>query len=105
MVEIHIFGKLRRYAKKTDGENDDVIRIAPRDNETIGSLLAHAGITTEEIYTIFINHKLLAARSGMARWVGHQQVRSDPFDWNLDIAVNAGDRIGLFGRDMAALVI
>lgn len=105
MVEIHLFGKLRRYAEKTDGENNGVIRITPRDYETIESLLARAGIATEEIYTIFFNHKLLAARSGMARWIGHQQVRNDPFDWDLDVAVKAGDRIGLFGRDMAALVI
>jgi hypothetical protein len=32
-------------------------------------------------------------------------MRSNPFDWDLDIPVKAGDRIGLFGRDMSALVI
>jgi hypothetical protein len=41
----------------------------------------------------------------MASWIGHQKVRNDPFNWDLDIPVNSGDRIGLFGRDMAALVI
>ena len=41
----------------------------------------------------------------MARWLGYQQVRPDPFDWNLSTPVKPGDRIGLFGRDMAALVV
>jgi hypothetical protein len=34
-----------------------------------------------------------------------QQVHENPLEWKLDVAVKAGDRIGLFGRDMAALVV
>ena len=41
----------------------------------------------------------------MARWMGYQQVRKDPFNWDLNVAVKPSDRIGLFGRDMAALVV
>jgi hypothetical protein len=105
MVEIHLFGKLRKYAQNSDQETDYVIRISPQPDETIALLLARVGISIEEVYSIFVNRKLLATRSGMARWIGHQQVRSDPFDWDLSVPVNPGDRIGLFGRDMAALVI
>ncbi|MBW2408879.1 MAG: hypothetical protein JRF72_03705 [Deltaproteobacteria bacterium] len=105
MVEIHLFGKLRKYAKKSDRETANVIRVSPQSDETIALLLDRAGIAIEDVYSIFVNHKLLAARSGMARWIGHQKVREDPFNWDLDIPVNAGDRIGLFGRDMAALVV
>ncbi len=105
MIEIHLYGKLRKYAQNSDQENDYVIRISPQTDETIALLLARVGIAIEDVYSIFVNRKLLAARSGMARWLGHQQVRSDPFDWDLNVPVNSGDRIGLFGRDMAALVI
>ena len=105
MIKIHLFGKLRKYAKNLDQENDYVIRISPQSDETIALLLDRVGIEIEEVYSIFVNHKLLAARSGMASWIGHQKVRSDVFDWDLDIAANPGDRIGLFGRDMAALVV
>jgi hypothetical protein len=105
MVEIHLFGKLRKYAQISDQETDNVIRISPQSDETIALLLARVGIAIEDIYSIFLNHKLLAARSGMARWIGHQKVRSEVFNWDLDIPVNPGDRIGIFGRDMAALVI
>jgi len=55
--------------------------------------------------SIFINSKLLAARSAMATWIGYRQVRADPFDWNLNMAVQPADRIAIFGRDMSALVI
>ena len=105
MVEIHLYGKLRKYAQNSDQENDYVIRISPQTDETIALLLARVGIAIEDVYSIFVNRKLLAARSGMARWLGHQQVRSDPFDWDLYVPVKSGDRIGIFGRDMAALVI
>ncbi|UCG06305.1 MAG: hypothetical protein JSV83_20730 [Desulfobacterales bacterium] len=105
MVEIHLFGKLRRYAANTDTAEDYVIRMSPAADETVRSILARVGISAEEIYSIFLNRKLLAARSGMASWIGHRQIRSDPFNWDLSVPVKSGDRIGLFGRDMAALVI
>jgi hypothetical protein len=105
MVEIHLFGKLRRYAQNTDAGDDYVIKVSPRADETIESLLDRVEISIEDIYSIFFNRKLLAARSGMARWIGHRQVRTNPFDWDLNVPVKSGDRIGLFGRDMAALVV
>jgi len=48
---------------------------------------------------------LLATRSAMAYWMRYQQVHKDPLEWKLDIPVKQGDRVGLFGKDMAALVI
>jgi hypothetical protein len=54
---------------------------------------------------VFLNHKLLATRSAMARWLQYRQVRSNPFDWDLTVPIQSGDRLGLFGRDMAALVV
>ena len=102
-VDVHIYGKLRRFGHPTG--SDHVLHVVAEDDETLASLLERIEIPVDEIYSIFLNAKLLAARSGMARWIGYQQVRSDPFDWNLDVPVKAGDRIGLFGRDMAALVI
>ena len=102
MVEIHLYGKLRRFA---DDNPASIIRIKPDSNETLESLLNRMGIPLNDIYSIFYNSKLLAARSGMASWVGYPQVGSSPFDWDLNIPVRSSDRIGLFGRDMAALVV
>jgi hypothetical protein len=105
MVEIRIFGKLRRYVQDIPTGNDNVIRVAPETGDTLEALLTRLDIPVEEIYSIFVNSKLLAARSGMASMVGYRQVRANPYNWDLNIPVNPGDRIGLFGRDMAALVV
>ena len=102
MVEIRLFGKLRRYTKDNP---DGIVRVSLESEETLDMLLARLGIPPEEIYSIFLNSKLLAARSGMARWMGYRQVRNDPFNWDLNVTVKPSDRIGLFGRDMAALVV
>lgn len=105
LVEIHVYGKLRRYVTQKRAGQDNVIRFSPEPDDTIASILEKVGIPVEEIYSIFLNAKLLAAKSGMARWIGYQQARTDIFDWNLKIPIKAGDRLGLFGRDMAALVV
>ncbi len=105
MVEIHVYGKLRRYVKESEALQGNVMKVAPKSDETLEQLLARVGIPLDEIYNIFFNSKLLATHSPMAHWMRYQQVHANPLEWKLDIAVKAGDRIGLFGRDMAALVI
>ena len=102
MVKIRLYGKLRRYAQDNP---DSIIRVSPESNETLEILLNRLGIPLDDIYSIFYNSKLLATRSGMASWIGYQQVRSNPFDWDLSLTLQPSDRIGLFGRDMAALVV
>ena len=102
MVEIRLYGKLSRFAKAGP---DNIIRVKPEPGETLDLLLNRLEIPLGDIYSIFYNSKLLAACSGMASWIGYPQVRATPFDWNLSIAVQSSDRIGIFGRDMAALVV
>ena len=105
MVDIHLYGNLRRYAQGPQSDRSNVIRISPGTEETLEMLLARLEIPVDEIYSIFFNSKLLATRTGMASWIGYRQARTDPFDWNLNVTVQPADRIGLFGRDMAALVV
>ena len=105
MAEIHLYGRLRRYAQYTQPDCGSVIRVSPGADETLQMLLARLEIPVAEIYSIFLNSKLLATRSAMASWIGYRQVRTDPFDWNLNVALQPADRIGLFGRDMSALVV
>jgi hypothetical protein len=105
MVEIRIYGKLRRYAQDIPTDSDRVARVSAEPNETLGELLTRLNIPVEKIYSVFFNSKLLAARSGMASMVGYPQVRNNPYNWDLNVAVKSADRIGLFGRDMAALVV
>jgi hypothetical protein len=105
MAEIHLYGRLRRYAQDNQSDRGSVIRVPTGTDETLQMLLARLEIPVAEIYSIFFNSKLLAARSKMASWIGYRQVRTDPFDWNLNVPVQPADRIGIFGRDMSALVV
>jgi hypothetical protein len=103
MAEIHVYGKLRRYVNNGQNDRHVVITLDPRGDETLESLLKHMEIPVDEINHVFLNAKLLATRTSMAPYMGFQQYRSSLFDWDLDIPVGAGDRIGLFGMDMAML--
>jgi hypothetical protein len=105
MVEIHLYGKMRRYLKKSQPGKGGVLKVSVQPEEKVAELLVRIGIPLDEIYNIFLNSRLLATRSKMAYWMRYQQVHDNPLEWKLDVAVKAGDRIGLFGRDMAALVI
>ena len=104
-ISIHLYGKLRRFVTESEAGHGNVLKVEPQPGETLEQLLARVEIPLDEIYNIFFNAKLLATRSAMAHWIRYQQVHENPLEWKLDIAVKAGDRIGLFGRDMAALVI
>lgn len=103
MVEIHLYGKLRHHVNSSRPGNGGVIMLEPRPEETIASLLTHAEIPVDEINHIFFNSNLMASRAKMASYMGFRQSNSDLSDWNLDVPVDNGDRIGIFGRDMALL--
>ena len=103
MVEIHVYGNLRHYVKDARIDHQSVLILEPHPDETIASLLALAGIPVDEINHVFFNAKLLASRSRAALFMGYLQAHSDVSDWNLEVPVENGDRIGLFGMDMPVL--
>ena len=103
MVEIHVYGKLRRYAQEFARARHSIIALEPSADETIASLLGQMAIPVDEIHHIFFNSTLLATRNSLAAYLDYPQSRSNLSDWDLNIPVGEGDRIGLFGRDMALL--
>ncbi len=105
MIEIHLYGKLRRSQKGADIGRECVIKIDPEKSDTIESLLKRAGIDINDLYHVFYNSRLLSSKSSMAKVLGYQQEREDPSNWDLNVAVKPGDRLGLFGSDMSALVV
>jgi len=105
MISIHLYGQLRQYAPDRSASGDSIIRLEAIENESLDSLLKRAEIEIQEIYTIFLNAKLLATHNSMARWLEYPQFRQNIHDWDLSIIIQDSDRIGLFGRDMAALVV
>ena len=105
MIEIHLYGKLLKSFRDDMFRGSNVLSISPEPGETMASVLERAGISKTDIYSLFLNSRLLAARSNMVRWLGYQQAGTNPLSWDLNVPVASGDRIGVFGRDMAALVV
>jgi hypothetical protein len=103
MTEVHLYGKLRRYAQNSRTARNGVIVLEPDTRETVTSLLSRVEIPVEEINHIFFNGKLLVSRTKAASFLSFTQAGSDLSDWDLNVPVDDGDRIGLFGRDMALL--
>ena len=81
MIELHLYGKLRRCAPKQACDDDSVVALALQGGQTIGQVLAGLGIAPEETSNIFVNGEL----SALSR-----QLRGD-------------ERVGVFPDDMALL--
>ena len=105
MIDIHVYGKLRRFAADKNPDDNSIIWVEAVKGETIGELLKRIGIDEEEIYTIFLNSSLLITRTKMGPYLGYQQAEKQVHVWDLSTPVKDGDRVGLFGRDMATLVV
>ena len=102
-VEIHLYGMLRHYSKDFIPTRDVVLMVDLNPDETVGTMLVRVGIPVEEINHIFFNSKLLASRALMAPLYGLPQVDTSVSDWNLNVPVDSGDRIGLFGIDIPSM--
>ena len=107
MVEVHLYGRLRRYAPDPRPDRECVVRLEPRPGETVKTLLARLDIPPAEVYHVFLNGALLSTGNTMSPWLGYQQIGGGAShrDEGLDVPVRSGDRVGLFARDMALLVV
>ncbi len=107
MVEIRLYGKLRRFGPDPRGDRETVIPLELKPGETVGGALARLGIPLEEVAHIFLNGRLLTTCNSMAPWLRSQRVREDvpTCEPSLDHPLRDGDRLGIFGRDMAMLVV
>jgi molybdopterin converting factor small subunit len=102
MVEIHLYGNLRRHASDPRPDQESVVRLEPQPGETVGTTLERLGISFSEVYHIFLNGALLSTRNSMAPWLSEQ---ASSRVQGLDTPIQSGDRLGLFARDMGLLVI
>ena len=101
MIDVHLYGRLRRHAADPRARSESVLRVKPGSGETVRTLIQSAGIDEAEICHVFRNGRLLSTENSMAPWLEYCQEECQ----GLDTPVEAGDRLGLFGRDMALLVV
>ena len=101
MIEIHLYGKLRRYASSSSASSESVLQVEPRTGETVRTLIERTGLGRDDICHVFLNGRLLSTKNSMAPWLEYREQE----DGGLDTPVEKGDRLGLFARDMALLVV
>lgn len=82
MVEVHLYGKLRRFAENQDPTGQSVVQAAVEQGDTIRDVLKRLGIPLEEVGSnIFLNWQY----SGLNR------------------KASDGDRLAVFPDDMQLL--
>ena len=105
VVEIHLYGKLRHYAPNPRADRENVVQVTLNAGDTVRIALERAGINEEEICHIFVNGALFSTHNSMAPWLGYRQAQANVHQRETDITLKPGDRLGVFGHDMAALVV
>jgi len=82
MIEVHLYGKLRRFAEDKDPSSESVVHVPVEQDDTIQDLLVRLGVPLHEVGSnIFLNWQY----SG------------------LDRQVHSGDRLAIFPDDMQLL--
>ena len=82
MIEVHLYGKLRRFTKKTDAQSASVADTQWESGDTVGSIVERLRIPLNELGSnLFLNGRYAV----------------------LDMPFQDGDRLGLFPDDMQLL--
>ncbi len=82
MIEVHLYGKLRRFTDNQDPTHDSITYTSVEEGDTIGDIIRHIGIPLEALGSnIFLNGEYSA----------------------LGRTVKDGDRLGIFPNDMQLL--
>ena len=82
MVEVHLYGKLRRFTDNQDPTRDSIVYVPVKKGDTIEDIVRHIGIPLEELGSnIFLNGEYSA----------------------LERQVEDGDRLGIFPDNMQLL--
>lgn len=107
MISIHLYGDLRRFGDQHRASKDTIVVLPATEGMTISHLLHAMGIPPQDVAQIFLNRQLLKPGSSMAPWLGYQTAerRMPVSGLPLDTPIRAGDRLALFPRTMAMLVV
>jgi hypothetical protein len=82
MIEVHLYGKLRRFTDNLDPACESIVKVKTKKDDTIGDVVRRIGIPDNELGpNIFLNGEYSA----------------------LTRKVKNGDRLGLFPDDMQLL--
>lgn len=84
MIEVHLYGKLRRFSDNQDPTRDSIIYVPAKKGDTIEDIVRHIGIPLEELgSSIFLNGRY----------------------FHLSRKVKDRDRLGIFPDNMAMIIV
>ena len=105
MIEVRLFGELRRYSANKQ-PSGTAIYLPADTGDTVGQILEHFGIGPEAVGNVFLNGRLVP-RSVYPITLGYPLTSPVPLSpdafWNT--SVRSGDRLGLFPHTMSAVVV
>ena len=106
MIEVRLFGNLRRYARDTGPASDTILYLPAGETATVGQVLARIGIEPAEVSHVFLNGRLLP-RSVYPITLGYPRVADRPLtpEGHWSTPVQAGDRVGIFPSNMGVVVV
>jgi len=82
LIEVHLYGKLRRFSENQDPRQESIIQVVIEEGDTIADVIERIGIPMNEVgRNIFLNGEY----SELKRSIRH------------------GDRLGIFPEDMQLL--
>ena len=82
MIEVHLYGKLRRFTDNQNPAQDSITNVPVKKGDNIEAIIRHIGMPPEEIgNNIFLNGEYSA----------------------LERRVNDGDRLGIFPDNLQLL--
>lgn len=81
MIEVWLYGQLRRLAPRSGATEDSVVEVPVQAGDTIGDVVQRLGIDPAQVRHLFLNHQYST----------------------LQRPVKPGDRLAVFGSDMALL--
>ncbi len=106
MIEVRLFGHLRRHVPGSTPVADTVVYLPADSAQTLEHIFARVGIEPTEVGNVFINGRLLP-RSLYPITLGYPLAAKGPLtpkDY-LAAPVHPGDRVGIFPRNMSAVVV
>lgn len=106
MIEVRLFGALRRYGGNPEPSPEAIVHLSDGEGATVGEVLSRMGIDPAEVSHVFLNGRLLP-RSAYPITLGYPLAAQHPLtsDGHLGVPVHSGDRLGIFPRNMGVVVV
>lgn len=106
MIEVRLFGNLQQYSPEPTSVAGTPLHMPLADGATLGQVLDQVGVDPDEVSNVFVNGRLLP-RSVYPITLGYQLAADSPLspEAYLKVPVQSGDRVGIFSRKMASVVV